>query len=91
MDAWDLEINLKDYGWTEIIGINDRGAYDLRNEKLERIPHILEIAIGIDRLIYALLDVLYFDCKEKSGEKSILKLPYFLSPIKIAILPLVKK
>lgn len=98
LDAWDLEIYLADYGWTEIAGIHDRGSHDLKNIEIEikieidglrETPHIIEIAIGVDRLIYAILDTLYYH-SENDKKKSILKLPHFLSPIKLAILPLVK-
>jgi len=28
-DAWDLEVNLPSFGWTEMCGIHDRKDYDL--------------------------------------------------------------
>ena len=28
-DAWDIEINLKTFGWTELCGVHDRADYDL--------------------------------------------------------------
>ena len=91
LDAWDIEYNLNNVGWTEICGIHDRGDYDLTQHKLqwEKIPHILEIAIGLDRLIFALLDT-YYDKKDRDIGKSILHIPIYIAPIQIAILPLVK-
>jgi glycyl-tRNA synthetase len=86
-DAWDIEIKLNEHGWTEICGIHDRGVYDLRNHSEQ--PSILEIAIGIDRLFYSILDSLYAN-KDISEGKKILNIPYFLSPIQLSVLPLVK-
>jgi glycyl-tRNA synthetase len=94
LDAWDIEVNLKDLGWTEIAGIHDRGEYDLskllsKKWKKKGIPHILEMAIGIDRLLYCVLDNL-FEEKDVQEGKSMLKIPYFLAPIQVSVLPLVK-
>jgi len=91
LDAWDIEINITSIGWTEVCGIHDRGDYDLKQHKysLSPIPHILEVAFGVDRLVFSLLD-LHRSVKTKDQGKSILSLPYFLSPIKVAILPLTK-
>lgn len=94
LDAWDIEVNMKDIGWTEVAGIHDRGCYDLEKVltgklKKKGIPHILEMAIGIDRLIYSILDNL-FEKKEVQDGKSMLTIPYFLAPVQISVLPLVK-
>lgn len=88
LDAWDLEINLNEYGWTEIAGIHDRGSYDLRNSKHKGL-HILEIAIGIDRLFYSIVDTLYETKTVKEG-KPMLAIPYHLSSIQVGVMPLVK-
>lgn len=89
LDAWDLEICLSELGWTEIAGIHDRGTYDLRNEIFKKNrPHIIEIAIGIDRLLYSIIDTLY-EKKDKDDGKSILKLPNSLAITQLAVLPLV--
>jgi glycyl-tRNA synthetase len=94
LDAWDLEINLKEIGWTEIAGLHDRGQYDLEKVitgklKKKGIPHVLEMAIGIDRLFYSILDNL-FEKKDVQEGKSMLTIPYFLAPVQISVLPLVK-
>jgi glycyl-tRNA synthetase len=89
LDAWDVEVYLEHIGWTEICGVHDRGNYDLKQHNLHRKTHILEIAIGVDRLFYSLLDSSY-DKKLISDGKSRLLLPYNLAPYKIAVLPLVK-
>ncbi len=103
-DAWDIEILLNNYGWTEACGIHDRTDYDLKqhtkfsNQKLEAqrennekfVPHVLEIAFGTDRPVYALIDLFYEKKSEKEG-KTIFKIPYSMAPIEIAIFPLLKK
>ena len=103
-DAWDIEINLNNYGWTEMCGVHDRTDYDLKvhaqasNEKLEAtrengekfIPHILEIAFGIDRAAYTLID-LFYEKREETEGKTIFKIPYNMAPIDVSIFPLMKK
>jgi len=103
-DAWDIEVKLNNYGWTEMCGVHDRTDYDLKQHskyskiKLEAtrengekfIPHILEIAFGTDRPTYALIDIFYNKKEEKEG-KTIFKIPYHIAPIDASIFPLVKK
>lgn len=104
-DAWDVEINVPTFGWIEACGVHDRGDYDLTQhakhsgqkqtvfveEHKEHItPHVLEIAFGVDRPVYALLDIFYDEKDEEQG-KTMLKLPYALAPIDVAVLPLHKK
>jgi|TARA_B100002003_G_scaffold247778_1_gene280040 glycyl-tRNA synthetase len=103
-DAWDIEVNLNNYGWTEMCGIHDRTDYDLTQhskfsgQQLESIrengekfvPHILEIAFGTDRPTYALIDLFYEKKKEESG-KTTFKIPYHMAPIDVSIFPLMKR
>ncbi len=103
-DAWDIELNLNNYGWTEVCGVHDRTDYDLTQHskasgvKLEAvrdngekfIPHVLEIAFGSDRPTYSLID-LFYDKKEEGEGKTILKVPYHMSPIDVSVFPLMKK
>ncbi len=104
-DAWDLEVQFNSFGWIECCGVHDRTDYDLtthakhsgknllalnpaNNQK--EVPHVLEIAIGPNRLLLAILDNFY----EKKGDgegKTKLKIPAKLAPIKAAIFPLIKK
>lgn len=86
LDAWDIEVYLRDIGWTEICGIHDRGSYDLRQYG-KKAPDILEIAFGIDRLFYSILDISY-ENKTKDEGKTILKLPLTICPIEIGLFPL---
>jgi glycyl-tRNA synthetase len=103
-DAWDLEVNLNEYGWTEMCGIHDRTDYDLTQhskfsgQKLEATrengekftPHVLEIAFGTDRPTYALIDIFYEKKEEQEG-KTTFKIPYHMAPIDVSIFPLMKK
>lgn len=103
-DAWDVEINLNTFGWTEVCGIHDRTDYDLKqhskasgkelmaqkNEGGKEMPHVIEIAFGVDRPLFALLDNFY-EKREKGEGKNIFKVPYHMAPIDVAVFPLVKK
>jgi len=102
-DAWDIEVKLNNYGWTEMCGVHDRTDYDLTQHakfsgaKLEAVreggekfvPHILEIAFGTDRSAYALMD-LFYDKKEEGEGKTMFKVPYNMAPIDVSVFPLVK-
>ncbi len=103
-DAWDIEIKLNSFGWTEVCGVHDRTDYDLKNhakhskQKLDfidetgkrSVPHVLEIAFGVDRPFFALLDLTF--SKRKEDEKRILlKIPRKFAPVQVAVFPLVKK
>ena len=101
-DAWDLEIKTKQFGWVEICGIHDRTDYDLKrhgefskqnfavnmgsDSEIKEIPQILEIAFGIDRIIYTLLETAF---NVKEGRIN-LKLIPILAPNTVAVFPLVK-
>ena len=104
-DAWDIEIKLNNYGWIEVCGIHDRADYDLKqhskfsninleaqreNSSEKFIPHILEIAFGIDRPVYALID-LFYNKKSIEEGKTTFEIPLHMAPIEISIFPLMKK
>ena len=93
-------------GWSELEGIANRGDFDLTQharhsgEKLEYfdqatgeryVPHVIEPAAGADRATLAFL-VDAYDEEEVDGEsRTVLKLHPRLAPIKVAVLPLVRK
>ncbi len=93
-------------GWSELEGIADRGNFDLTahathsGEKLEYfdpqtkeryVPHVIEPAAGADRATLAFL-VDAYDEDELGGElRTVLKLHPRLAPVKVAVLPLVRK
>jgi len=101
-DAWDLEIKTRQFGWVEICGVHDRTNYDLKrhsefsnqnfevsmssDSEIKEIPQILEIAFGIDRIIYTLLETT-FNVEE---DRINLKLIPDLAPNTVAVFPLVK-
>lgn len=59
------------------------------------IPYVIETSIGLDRTVMMLLSEAYTEEDLSTGEKqdsrSVLKFPAALAPIKLAVLPLVKK
>jgi glycyl-tRNA synthetase len=93
-------------GWQELEGVANRGDFDLTQhaehsrQKLEYvdtvtgdryIPHVIEPAAGADRAMLAFL-VDAYDEDEIGGEsRTVLRLHPQLAPVKVAILPLVKK
>ena len=103
-DAWDLEIELNSFGWTECCGIHDRTTYDLTqhakfskqelNVRLEDgkviVPHVIEIAFGVDRPFYALLDLAFFR-RDTDAQRTVLSLPPRIAPIQVGVFPLIKK
>ncbi|MGM5480636.1 MAG: glycine--tRNA ligase [Nanobdellota archaeon] len=103
-DAWDLELKLNTFGWTEMCGVHDRTDYDLnkhakhsgqelqaRDENgVKQTPHVIELAFGTDRPTFALLD-LFYDLKEKDEGKTTFTVPYHMAPLPVAIFPLTNK
>ncbi len=97
---FDIELNLETMnGFKEVAGLHYRTDHDLKGhqkvsgESLEIfyenkrfIPHVLELSFGVDRNIWALLDIFYFVGKEGS----MFRFPPKLAPYKIAVLPLIK-
>jgi glycyl-tRNA synthetase len=93
-------------GWSELEGIANRGDFDLSahaehaREKLEYVdtasgeryvPHVIEPAAGADRATLAFL-VDAYDEEEVEGEtRTLLRLHPKLAPVKVAVMPLVKK
>lgn len=63
---------------TEKLCFNDNGQ--------AFIPHIIEVSAGADRAFLAIL----FNSLMKIEDRMVLKLPYFLSPIKVAVFALMK-
>ncbi len=60
------------------------------------VPYVIETSLGLDRLFLMILSASY--CEEvienengKGEERVVLRIPDFLAPVKLAVLPLVKK
>jgi glycyl-tRNA synthetase len=93
-------------GWSELEGIANRGDFDLKQhaefsgEKLEYfdqatgeryVPHVIEPAGGVGRTMLALLCDAY-DQDEIGGEqRTVLRLSPAIAPVKVAVLPLLRK
>lgn len=103
VDTWDLEYNFP-MGWRELQGFANRGDFDLKQHQKysgvsmemlnpdgkKFIPHVVcEPSLGIGRaIIVFLLESYYFN---KEDNTTILKINPKLSPIKTAVLPIIKK
>jgi glycyl-tRNA synthetase len=59
------------------------------------IPYVIETSIGVDRTVMMVLSEAYeeqdLSTEDKKDSRAVLKFPPMLAPIKLAILPLVKK
>ncbi len=103
-EAYDIEYKYP-FGFKELEGVHARGDYDLsqhgkfsgkdlsyldQTTKEKYIPHIIESSVGVGRTMLAVLCDGYTE--EKIGEESrtVLKISKKLSPIKIAVFPLLK-
>jgi glycyl-tRNA synthetase len=93
-------------GWQELEGVANRGDFDLRQhtehsgQKLEYVdtatgeryvPHVIEPAAGADRAMLAFLVDAYDEDEIGGEQRVVLRLHPQLAPVKVAILPLVKK
>ena len=102
LDTYDLEY-LYPFGWKEVWGIAYRTDYDLKQhikfsgKKLEYtdphtnkkfVPHVIEPAVGINRLFLMVLCDAYLKDEEKN--RTVMTFDQKLSPYQLAIFPLVK-
>jgi glycyl-tRNA synthetase len=104
--AADIEFDFP-MGFKELEGIHSRTDFDLKaheahsGKKLQYfdpetnssyVPYVVETSIGLDRMFLAVLSSAYTEEKLEGGsERTVLKIPAALAPVKAAILPLVKK
>ncbi|MGQ9846629.1 MAG: glycine--tRNA ligase [Bacteroidales bacterium] len=104
--ATDIEFKFP-FGFKELEGIHSRTDFDLEahqkysGKKLQYfdpetnesyLPYVIETSIGLDRMVLAVLSYAYQVEKLEDGtERIVLKIPYILAPIKVAVLPLVKR
>jgi glycyl-tRNA synthetase len=98
---WDIELYMENLGgFKEVAGLHYRTDHDLAGHaKISKqdmsvfvdgkkfVPHVLELSFGVDRNIYALLEMFY----EEEKERTIFKFPRLLCPYDCAIFPLVSK
>jgi len=93
-------------GWQELEGIANRGDFDLTQhaqhsgEKLEffdqssgerYVPHVIEPAAGVGRATLAFLCDAYDEDTLGGERRTVLKLHPRLAPVKVAVLPLVRR
>ncbi len=104
--ASDIEFEFP-IGFKELEGIHSRTDFDLSahqkysGKKMQYfdpatnnsyVPYVVETSIGLDRTFLAVLSHAYNEEKLEDGsERTVMKIPPVLAPIKVAVLPLVKK
>ena len=104
--ATDIEFKMP-FGFKEVEGIHSRTNFDLsQHEKYcgknikyfdpelneSYTPYVIETSIGVDRMFLSVMCAAYNEEKLENGEsRVVLKLPAALAPVKLAVLPLVKK
>ena len=104
--ASDIEFKFP-FGFKELEGIHSRTDFDLKQhqefsgKKLQYFdnelnesytPCVVETSIGLDRMFLAILsNSLKEETLENNTTRTVLKIPPFLCPYKVALLPLVKK
>ncbi|MHC1610105.1 MAG: glycine--tRNA ligase [Candidatus Methanospirareceae archaeon] len=101
-DCWDAEFLSDKYGWMEIVGVADRGDYDLSahasslNLSLHTgsgkiIPHVIEPSYGIDRIIYALLESAFYEEQVGTEKRRVLRFKREIAPMQAAVFPLLNR
>jgi len=104
--AFDIQYEFP-FGWSEFEGIHNRTDYDLRRHqeysgrKLEYvdpvdrnkryIPYVIETAVGVGRVMLAALVDAYHEEEVDGEQRVVLRLHPRLAPIKVAVLPLIRK
>jgi len=104
--ACDIEFNFP-MGFKELEGIHSRTDFDLKQheqysgKKLHYfdpeinesyVPYVVETSVGLDRTFLAILSAAYQEEKlENDTERIVLKIPAFLAPVKVAVMPLTRK
>ena len=104
--ACDIEFKFP-FGFKELEGIHSRTDFDLTQhekhsgKKLKYfdpelnesyVPYVVETSIGLDRMFLAVLASSYVEEDlDNNTKRTVLKIPHFLAPYKVAVLPLVKK
>ncbi|MDB4694338.1 His/Gly/Thr/Pro-type tRNA ligase C-terminal domain-containing protein, partial [Flavobacteriales bacterium] len=104
--ASDIEFNFP-MGFKELEGVHSRTDFDLKqheehsNKKLRYfdpetqesyVPYVVETSIGLDRMFLATLSAaLQEETLEDGSQRTVLRIPAPLAPVKAAVLPLLKK
>ncbi len=104
--ATDIEF-LMPFGFKEVEGIHSRTNFDLsQHEKFSGksikyfdpelnesyTPYVIETSIGVDRMFLSVMCASYAEEALEGGDtRVVLRLPAALAPVKLAVLPLVKR
>jgi glycyl-tRNA synthetase len=103
--AVDIEYRFP-FGFKEVEGIHSRTNFDLsRHEEYSGkkiryfdpelnesyVPNVVETSIGVDRMFLQVISASYCEEELEKDTRVVLKLPPVLAPVKLAVLPLVKK
>ena len=104
--ACDIEFRMP-FGFKEVEGIHSRTDFDLKqHEKFSGrsikyfdpetnesyTPYDIETSIGVDRMFLTVMCHSYAEEQLEGGEtRVVLRLPAALAPVKLAVMPLVKK
>lgn len=103
--AGDFEY-LFPFGWGEISTLANRTNFDLSAhmklsgqdlsyfdpfENTKYVPYVIEPSMGLSRLTLAVLCDAYTEVKTEEGTRIVMKFAPNIAPVKIAILPVVKK
>ncbi len=101
----DIEYNFP-FGWSELEGVANRGDFDLKQHsqfsgvdlqyhdqvaQKKFFPYVIEPSGGVDRATLAFLVDAYHEEVVEGRNRVVLKLSKDLAPIKVAVLPLLKK
>ena len=104
--ATDIEFNFP-FGFKELEGVHSRTDFDLgrhqeySGKKIQYfdpetnesyVPYVIETSIGVDRTVLAVLSGAYNEEVLEGGDtRVVLKFHPALAPVKVAVLPLIKK
>ncbi|MBN2774080.1 MAG: glycine--tRNA ligase [Prolixibacteraceae bacterium] len=103
--AVDIEYKFP-FGFKEVEGIHSRTDFDLSQhqeysgKKIQYfdpelnesyVPYVVETSIGVDRMFLQVLSASYCEEQLEKDSRVVLKIPPVLAPVKLAVMPLVKK
>lgn len=103
-EAYDIEYNFP-FGFKELEGVHARGDYDLTQHAKfsgqdlsytdpktgnKFVPHVIESSVGVGRTVLMLLCEAYTEEKVADDTRVVMKFPYNMAPIKVAVFPLLK-
>jgi glycyl-tRNA synthetase len=104
--AFDIQYEFP-FGWQEFEGVHNRTDFDLKrhqeysgknllwvdpNDRDKRyLPYVVETAVGVGRTVLAALCDAYHEEEVEGEQRVVLRLHPRLAPVKVAVLPLVKK